>query len=351
MEIKITTNQILKVLEILSWIIFIGLCIEAGGITVCTFITLFIDPHGVENFWKGKEYLSGLYRFDQGHFIAITVTMIIVAVLKAIMFYLIVKLFTDKKVKISQPFRMELRPFIIKQSYLALGIGLFSHYGFEYSVWLTKQGVKSADLQSLHMAGGAYVWLFMAVILFVIVQVKNKSKGNNFVFKGLKIVAWVIFIGLCIEAGALIVNFIFSIYKPEFVPNLYQKLDLSEMHNRSKWIFFSMYSFILFISLLKAVLFYVVIILVSKIDLTKPFNSFVSGQIRQISYYTLSIGLLSYIARQTAENLQHRGYVIDNLNQFWADSQAYILMAAVIYVIATIFSKGVEIQNENDLTV
>jgi hypothetical protein len=177
------------------------------------------------------------------------------------------------------------------------------------------------------------------------------SERTNFVLKGLHIVAWVIFVGLCIEAGGLIVNFIFSIYKPEFVQNLYQKLDLSEMYNRSKWTFFSMYSFILFISLLKAYLFYVVIRLLSKLNLSKPFNSFVSEQITQISYYTFSIGILSYIARQTVKNLQHHGYVIDNLNEFWADSQAFILMAAVIYVIATIFKKGVEIQNENDLTV
>jgi hypothetical protein len=177
------------------------------------------------------------------------------------------------------------------------------------------------------------------------------SKTNNFVFTVLKIVSWVIFVGLCIEAGGLIVNFIFSLYKPEFVQNLYQKLDLSEMYERSKWAFFSMYSFILVISILKAVLFYVVIRLVSKINLTKPFNSFVSRQISLMSYYTFSIGILSYIARETAKNLQHRGYAIDRLNQFWADSQAFILMAAVIYVIATIFSKGVEIQNENDLTV
>lgn len=177
------------------------------------------------------------------------------------------------------------------------------------------------------------------------------SKTNNFVFKGLIIVAWIIFVGLSIEAGGLIVNFFFSLYNPEFVQNLYQKLDLSEMYERSKGAFFSMYSFILVISILKAVLFYVVIILMSKIDLSKPFNSFVSRQISQISYYTLSIGLLSYVARQTAKNLLHRGFEIDALNQFWADSQAFILMAAVIYVIATIFSKGVEIQNENDLTV
>ena len=177
------------------------------------------------------------------------------------------------------------------------------------------------------------------------------SKTNNIVFKGLHIVAWVIFVGLCIEAGGLIVNFIFSLYKPEFVQNLYQKLDLSEMYNRSKWAFFSMYTFILVIAILKAVLFYIVIRLVSQIDLSKPFNSFVSRQISQISYYTLSIGLLSYAAQQSAKNLVHRGFVTDNLNQFWADSQAFILMAAAIYVIATIFKKGIDIQNENDLTV
>ena len=177
------------------------------------------------------------------------------------------------------------------------------------------------------------------------------SERNNIVFKGLHIVAWVIFVGLSIDVGALIVNFIFSVYKPEFVLNLYQKLDMSKMYNLSKWAFFSMYSFILAISILKAHLFYIVIKLISKLDLAKPFNSYVAGQITKISYYTLSIGFISYLARQTARNLQHRGFETDNLNQFWADSQAYILMAAVIYVIATIFSKGVEIQNENDLTV
>lgn len=177
------------------------------------------------------------------------------------------------------------------------------------------------------------------------------SKRKNFVFIGLHIIAWLIFVGLCIEACGLIVNFIFSIYRPEFVQNLYQKLDLSEMYNRSKWAFFGMYSFILFISVLKAYLFYIVAMLMHKIDLSNPFSSYVSEKITKISYCTFSIGILSHIARQTAKNIQHYGYNTDNLNQFWADSQAFILMAAVIYVIAVIFKKGVELQNENELTV
>lgn len=177
------------------------------------------------------------------------------------------------------------------------------------------------------------------------------SSKNNFVFKSLHVFAWIIFVGLCIEAGGLVTNFFFSIYKPEFVQNLYQKLDLSDMYRRSKWAFGSMYSFILVIAFLKAYLFYVVIKLMSKLNLSKPFNDFTSAQITQISYYTLIIGIGSYIAQQSAKNLQHHGYLVDNLNPFWADSQAFILMAAVISVIATIFKKGVEIQNENDLTV
>lgn len=177
------------------------------------------------------------------------------------------------------------------------------------------------------------------------------STSNNFVFKGLQVVAWIIFVGLCIEAGALLFNFIFSIYNPAVVKNLYQKLDLSEMYNRSKWVFYGMYSFILFIAFLKAGLFYIVIKLLNKLDLAKPFNNFVSEQITQISYYTFSIGIISYIARQIAKSFQHQGYHIDNLNPFWADSQAFIIMAAVVYVIASIFKKGIEIQNENELTV
>ncbi len=174
MELKITTDQILKVLQILSWIIFIGLCIDAGGIIVNTIITLFINPLGVENFWEGSDYLSSLYKFDRGHFFVITLTMVIAAVLKAIMFYLIIKLFVDKQLNVSQPFSTELRHFILNLTYLSLGIGLFAYYGSNYSLWLTKQGAPAADLQSLHIAG-ADVWLFMAVILFVIAQIVKRG--------------------------------------------------------------------------------------------------------------------------------------------------------------------------------
>ena len=176
-------------------------------------------------------------------------------------------------------------------------------------------------------------------------------KQNDFIFKALTIIAWVIFVALCIEACALLVNFIYSLYNPAVLKNLYQKLDLSEMYNRSTAAYYSIYTFILVIAFLKAGLFYDVIKLVSKLDLNRPFSSFVSKQISSISYTTFTIGLISIVARQTANNLSHKGFDVNRLNDFWVDSQAYILMAGVIYAIATIFKRGIEIQNENDSTI
>lgn len=176
-------------------------------------------------------------------------------------------------------------------------------------------------------------------------------KQNDFIFKALTVIAWIIFVALCIEACALLVNFIYSLFNPAVLKNLYQKLDLSEMYNRNTATYYSMYTFILVIAFFKAALFYDVIKLVSKLDLKRPFSSFVSKQISLISSITFAIGLISMVARQTANNLSHKGYDVNMLNDFWVDDQAYILLAGVIYAIATIFKRGIEIQNENDSTI
>lgn len=177
------------------------------------------------------------------------------------------------------------------------------------------------------------------------------SKTNNFVFWSLYAVAWLIFVGLSIEAGGLIINFIYSLYKPVVVQNLYQKLDLMPVLDKSKWLFFGIYGFILSISLLKTILFYIIIVLMHKMDMKKPFSTFVSKQILKVSYLTLSIGIIGYLAKKITSSVNHYGFSTDHLDQFWVDSQAFILMGAVVYIIAVIFKKGVDIQNENDLTV
>ena len=74
----------------------------------------------------------------------------------------------------SQPFNNEVRLFIIKVSCLAFGIGLFTAWGVKYTEWLVTQGVKMPDTQHLRL-GGADVWFFMSVTLFIIAQIFKRG--------------------------------------------------------------------------------------------------------------------------------------------------------------------------------
>jgi hypothetical protein len=158
---------------VLSWIIFIGVCIEAGGFIFNAFFVLVINPAGAYNFWNGLD-LSDLYKHDRGYFFVVTLLMSIVAVLRALLFYLIIKMLHDKKLNMSQPFSKDLRRFITNVAYLALGIGLFSWWGAKYTEWFEKQGVDMPGIQYLRL-GGADVWLFMSVTLFVIAQIFKRG--------------------------------------------------------------------------------------------------------------------------------------------------------------------------------
>lgn len=173
MEIKISSKQMLTVLRILCWIIFIGLCIEAGGILFNIFYTLLYNPIGAGFFWNQIDF-SSLYQFDKGQFLIVTSIMSIISILKAIMFYLIVKILHNKDLSISAPFNHLVRKFILSAAYLAIGIGFFSNYGLGYTEWLSKQGVNLPTIHLLKL-GGSDVWLFMGVILFVIAYVFKRG--------------------------------------------------------------------------------------------------------------------------------------------------------------------------------
>lgn len=173
MEIKITTTQILKILYVLSWIIFVGLCVEAGGFIFNAFFTSVINRIDAKHFWQQVD-LSNLYNYDHGYFLVVTFLMIIVSVLRALLFYLIVKILHDKKLNISQPFNKETGKFIFNVAYLSFGIGLFSWWGVKYAEWFSSKGVTMPDVEHLRF-GGADVWLFMSVTLFVIAQIFKRG--------------------------------------------------------------------------------------------------------------------------------------------------------------------------------
>src|SRR5204863_8616476 len=87
---EISTKQILKILNVLSWIIFVGVCVEAGGSIFSAFYTLEINSINAKTFWVGND-LSGLYTYGRGYFFIETLLISIVSVIKVRIFYLIIK--------------------------------------------------------------------------------------------------------------------------------------------------------------------------------------------------------------------------------------------------------------------
>jgi len=173
MEIKISTKQILKILLVLSWIIFAGLGIEAGGFITKTFANLVLPPEEAAKFWRQAD-LTALYRHNQSHYVMLASIVIITTVLKTLMFYFIVRILHSKELNLSKPFNDVVRRFVLIIAYLAVGIGIFSLWGSKFSGQLISQGVAIPDIQELRL-GGADVWLFMGVILFVIAQIFNRG--------------------------------------------------------------------------------------------------------------------------------------------------------------------------------
>lgn len=137
-----------------------------------TIFALFINPANAANFW-GID-LSSVYDYDMGHFSVIALYMTITSVMKALMFYLIVKVSQEKKIDLVQPFNLSLVRLISSVAYLAIGVGIFSHMGVKYSNWLITKGIEMPTADSLNLEG-ADVWLFMGVALLVVAQIFKRG--------------------------------------------------------------------------------------------------------------------------------------------------------------------------------
>ncbi len=173
MEIKITTEQVLKVLHVLAWIIFIGLCVNAGAILFNAIYVFAFNAIAVKNFWQGLDF-SSLWNYDHGWFLTIVAQMFIIEVLKALLFYTIIKLFLNKKFNFSKPFNVDLKNCLLLICYISLGISFFSNFGKKYATEMVLRGVQMPELHQLNFVG-ADVWLLMAVVLFVIAQLFKRG--------------------------------------------------------------------------------------------------------------------------------------------------------------------------------
>lgn len=162
----------LQLLHVIAWVIFVGVCVEAGGFLASASVKI-MRPDIAGYFWQGVN-LEALYQHDRGYYVVMTGFMVLVAAMRALLFYWIIKILYEKKIDPTHPFHPEVAQFIFKIGYLSLFIGLFSYWGARYSAWFESLGVRMPDVEALRL-GGADVWIFMGVTLLVVAQLFKRG--------------------------------------------------------------------------------------------------------------------------------------------------------------------------------
>jgi len=178
---------------------------------------------------------------------------------------------------------------------------------------------------------------------------KSKTKQTLLI---LHIVSWILFIGLCIQTGAILYSFFVSLaINPEAAKNLHLGLNLSNLYANDTGRYISLVSFFIVLSAMKAYIFYLMIKIFLKLNLVHPFSKEVGSLIDKISYTALSIGVLGLISNGYSDWLMRRGIEMPDLHRYLGGAGEFLLLAAIVFCIAQIFKRGIEIQTENELTV
>lgn len=178
---------------------------------------------------------------------------------------------------------------------------------------------------------------------------------SNFILEILKILFWVFTIILCITISILTLIFFTTIFGINIGDLKEMKINITFFDGKikdiqslpkMKLIFILPYSIIS--GILQLLFFLTIIKVLKKLKLNRPFSMEIYLLISRIAQLALLIGGLSFIVNLINELIG--GNFLISLNLDNKDFQ-FFLAAGVIYIIAQVYKRAVEIQTENDLTI
>jgi hypothetical protein len=175
----------------------------------------------------------------------------------------------------------------------------------------------------------------------------SNSKTPLLIF--IQVITWIVFVGLCIKAGAIAISFFVSLAINDGASqDLYLGLNLSRVSAYSSWHYISVVSMLLCLTVIKAQIAYLVIKLLGKFNLESPFaDGALPAYFFKISYITLLAGAVAIIGKGYIQWLGKAGIPLS----LSLGGEEILFFAGVIYILAIVFKKGAALQKEADLTV
>ena len=165
-----------------------------------------------------------------------------------------------------------------------------------------------------------------------------------------KFLAFLGFVWNAILGGGQLTTLVASFINPEWAKRTYE-VDLTVFSIREHSIGFYVWamSLTIAVSVLKALVWYVVFDLLSKLKLQTPFSMEVEKKLERIAYLLLGVWIIGSIFWKTYIYYLSKdtGILLPASNS----GDEYLFMAGIIYIISQVFKRGIEIQEENQLTV
>jgi len=181
---------------------------------------------------------------------------------------------------------------------------------------------------------------------------KNESSTHNLILPILNILFWIVFIGLCFNTGTILFSFIVGLMGNSIpTEKLYLELNLSELYQLGPFHYLNIGLVLVIASGLKAYMAYLAVKISMKFNLKEPFSPKICKWIEQISYFALMVGILQVCAESYYKGLIKEGLVSVKLSGNFGDGGEFLFLAGIIFIIAKVFKRGLEIQSENELTI
>lgn len=174
-----------------------------------------------------------------------------------------------------------------------------------------------------------------------------KNTRTQRILKVMYVLAWIAFVGLSIDCGAMIVAYIVSVVSPEFTGDLYKSLNLSSLYQYSFLHYTFAASFIITVACMKAHIAYLLIRALSDVNMANPFKIEVVRILEKISIVLIGAAVVIMIGNAHAAWLLKQSGIVT----LQPDMGQYVFVAGLVFIISQVFRRGVEIQTENDLTV
>ncbi len=169
------------------------------------------------------------------------------------------------------------------------------------------------------------------------------NSKTELLLKVMRFLAWLVFIGLLIKAGAIIMSFGVSMNNSEAAKNLYRGMDLSRYENYSFINYTAIVFYYILLYLLQAYIALFATKLLSSTNLEKLYSTTVLGLVQKISYTIFGVLVIAILHNLHVAILEkYAGIAPEYI------TSEYIFLAGMVFVLVIIFKRSLDIQLANN---